>query len=66
MVVLTFVVLKTQKLSGLGGGGGGGGVLRIARARWLNQLNGGESQNNKSPRDTDKTEKFPRRKIESA
>ena len=23
MVVLTFVVLKTQKLSGLGGGGGG-------------------------------------------
>ena len=24
MVVLTFVVLKTQKLSGLGGGGGGG------------------------------------------
>ena len=25
MVVLTFVVLKTQKLSGLGGGGGGGG-----------------------------------------
>ena len=46
MVVLTFVVLKTQKLSGLGGGGGGGGggaprlgggrrwgVLRISRAR---------------------------------
>ena len=24
MVVLTFVVLKTQKLSGLGGGGAGG------------------------------------------
>ena len=63
MVVLTFVVLKTQKLRGREGGGRRWGVLRISRA---GLLNGGESQNNKIPRDTDKTEKFPRRKIESA
>lgn len=62
MVVLTSVVLKTQKLRGRGGGGGGG--YSVFQGAGL--LNGGESQNNKIPRDTDKTEKFPRRKIESA
>ena len=51
MVVLKFVVLKTKTILARG-------VLRISRAGWSI---GGKNQNNKSPRDPNKTEKMPGR-----